>query len=70
MFPLPYRHRNHSILIQEEAMALLDHLALIQNQAAAPQMTTGGWVFMASAWIGILLLVVFCFSKILRNKKK
>lgn len=51
-------------------MALLDHLALIQNQAAAPQMTTGGWVFMASAWIGILLLVVFCFSKILRNKKK
>ena len=44
-------------------------LALIQ-QAGELQMTTGGWVFMFSAWAGILSLAAFCFSKVLRNGRK
>lgn len=38
-----------------------------QSAAAATEMTTGGWIFMAGAWIGIISLAVFCFSKILRG---
>lgn len=44
-------------------------LALLQRPEAA-EMTTGGWVFMICAWAGILSLAAFCFSKILRNRKK
>jgi hypothetical protein len=50
-------------------MTILYNLGLIQAETVAPEMTTGGWVFMISAWTGILLLVVFCFSRILRQKK-
>lgn len=50
-------------------MTILAHLLLMQSETAAPQMTTGGWVFMLGAWTAILSLVVFCFSKILRRKK-
>lgn len=44
-------------------------LALLQ-QPEAPEMTTGGWVFMIGAWTGIISLAIFCFSKVLRNRKK
>jgi len=44
-------------------------LALIQR-AAEVKMTTGGWVFMIGAWTAIISLVIFCFSKVLRNRKK
>ena len=33
-----------------------------------PTMTAGGWVFMAAAWLVILVLVFYSFSKILSNK--
>ncbi len=36
---------------------------------AAPSMTTGGWIFMISAWAFILVLTFWTFSKILRPKK-
>jgi hypothetical protein len=44
-------------------------LALAQ-QAEAQQLTTGGWVFMIGAWTAIITLVIFCFSKVIRNRKK
>ena len=44
-------------------------IALIQR-AAEVKMTTGGWVFMIGAWTAIISLVIFCFSKVLRNRKK
>jgi hypothetical protein len=44
-------------------------LALAQR-AAEQQMTTGGWVFMIGAWAAIISLAIFCFSKVIRNRKK
>jgi hypothetical protein len=44
-------------------------LAFIQR-AAEVEMTTGGWVFMIGAWTAIISLLIFCFSKVLRNHKK
>ncbi len=49
-------------------------LALIQATTrppaeAASTMTTGGWIFMISAWAFILVLTIWTFSKILRPKK-
>jgi hypothetical protein len=40
---------------------------LLQN-AARSHMTTGGWIFMAGAWIFILVLTFYTFSKILLKK--
>ncbi len=52
-------------------MTILYLLILIQHETAAPQMTTGGWIFMIGAWTGIIALVIFCFSKILfKNRKR
>ncbi|HZG52317.1 MAG TPA: hypothetical protein VEZ40_09280 [Pyrinomonadaceae bacterium] len=51
------------------AMTVIGILLLIQR-AAEVKMTTGGWVFMISAWTAIISLVIFCFSKVLRNRKK
>jgi hypothetical protein len=51
-------------------MAFLYLLTLLQNETAAPRMTTGGWVFMIGAWTAILALVIFCFTKILFNNRK
>jgi hypothetical protein len=52
-------------------MIILNALLLIQNEIVAPKMTTGGWIFMIGAWTFILLLVIFCFSKILfKNRKR
>jgi hypothetical protein len=51
------------------AITLIGLLALIQR-AAEVKMTTGGWVFMIGAWTAIISLVIFCFSKVLRNRKK
>lgn len=45
-------------------------LALFLQQAAraeAQTMTTGGWVFMASAWFCILVLIIYTFSKVIRG---
>jgi hypothetical protein len=49
---------------------ILYDLAVIQGEAVGPEMTTGGWVFMISAWACIFTLIIFCFSKVLANKKK
>jgi hypothetical protein len=49
-------------------MRIFYHMALIQSETISPEMTTGGWVFMLTAWAAILLLVAFTFSKILRNR--
>lgn len=45
-------------------------MMLLQNQAAAPEMTIGGWIFIICAWAGILSLVVFCFSRVLGKSKR
>ena len=47
-------------------------LALLLQQGAgaeAQTMTAGGWVFMASAWLVILVLVYYTFSKVLRGRR-
>ena len=44
-------------------------LAFLQRPEAA-EMTAGGWVFMIGAWTGIISLAIFCFSKVIRNRKK
>lgn len=36
----------------------------------SPEMTTGGWIFMGGAWLCILSLVYYTFSKILRGSRK
>ena len=51
------------------AITLIGVLALMQR-AAEVKMTTGGWVFMIGAWTAIISLAIFCFSKVLRNRKK
>jgi hypothetical protein len=51
-------------------MSYLLRVAFFQTQSGAPELTTGGWIFMIGAWLGILLLATFCFSKILRPKAK
>lgn len=48
-------------------------LLLQTAETTAPQpqqMTTGGWIFMAGAWLFILSLVYFTFSKVLRRGRK
>jgi hypothetical protein len=42
---------------------------LLQNNAEHPPMTGGGWGFMIGAWILILWLTFFTFSRILRGKR-
>jgi hypothetical protein len=54
-------------------MTIATTLAFIQateqaQRAAVIEMTTGGWVFMAAAWVFILTLVYYTFSKVLRGK--
>ena len=51
------------------ATVVLYILVFIQK-AEEVEMTTGGWVFMIGAWTAILSLVIFCFSKVLRNSRK
>ncbi|MDQ3651136.1 MAG: hypothetical protein M3458_12840 [Acidobacteriota bacterium] len=51
------------------ATTMIGILALIQ-QVEELKMTTGRWVFMISAWTAIFSLIIFCFSKVLRNRKK
>ena len=40
-----------------------------ERAAVTTEMTTGGWVFMGAAWLGILTLVYYTFSKVLRGGK-
>lgn len=40
------------------------------GRAADVLMTAGGWVFMIAAWMFILVLVYYTFSKVLRGSKK
>jgi len=51
------------------ATTVIGILVLIQR-AEEIKMTTGGWVFMICAWTAIISLVIYCFSKVLRNRKK
>jgi len=51
------------------AITLIGILNLMQRGEEI-EMTTGGWVFMIGAWTAIISLAVFCFSKVLRNRKK
>jgi hypothetical protein len=51
-------------------MTTLCHLAFIQTEAVAPEMTTAGWIFMITVWVAILMLITFTFSKILRNRDR
>ncbi len=51
------------------AITVIGILALMQR-AEEVKMTTGGWVFMIGAWTAIISFVIFCFSKVLRNRKK
>lgn len=44
-------------------------LALLQTPPPNVEMTAGGWAFMAMAWIFILALTFFTFSRILGNRK-
>lgn len=50
-------------------------LAFIQQGGGAAQraegqvMSGGGWLFMSAAWVFILVLVFYTFSKVLRGKK-
>jgi hypothetical protein len=49
-------------------MALLTGVLALQQPAQHTEMTAGGWIFMAAAWIFILVLTFYTFSRILRNK--
>ena len=40
------------------------------NRQVAQSMTTGGWVFMIGAWVCILTLVFYTFSKVLGGGRK
>ena len=44
-------------------------LALFQQPPQHVEMTSGGWVFMALAWLLILSLVSFTFSRILGKRQ-
>jgi len=57
-----------SYFIGLAALALFQATERPATQAAAT-MTTGGWIFMISAWAFILTLTFWTFSKILRPKK-
>ena len=39
------------------------------QQAEGQVMSGGGWLFMSAAWVFILVLVFYTFSKVLRGKK-
>jgi len=45
-------------------------LMALVRQAEVQQMTAGGWAFMIGAWTAIISLAIFCFSKVIRNRKK
>ena len=55
---------------------LITTIGLFLIQAAertpevAPQMTAGGWIFMAAAWIFIISLTYYTFAKVLRGSRK
>lgn len=43
--------------------------ALLQQPIQQPEMTSGGWIFMALAWLIIFSLVFFTFSKVLGSRR-
>ena len=58
-------------------MTIATFLALMQNAAptaareqAGQLMTGGGWLFMSAAWVFILVLVYYTFSKVLAGGGK
>lgn len=57
-------------LIIGTIFALLQATGATAGRAADVQMTTGGWVFMIGAWVFILTVVYYTFSKVLRGGKK
>jgi len=44
-------------------------LTLALQAMRQPQMGTGGWAFMGLAWLGVLGLTVWCFSKVIWGGK-
>jgi peptidoglycan/LPS O-acetylase OafA/YrhL len=57
-----------TFLIGVAALALFQATDRPPAEAAAT-MTTGGWVFLLSAWAFILFLTIWTFAKILKPKK-
>ena len=57
-------------LIIATIFVLLQATGAPTGRAADVHMTAGGWVFMISAWLFILVLVYYTFSKVLRGDKK
>jgi hypothetical protein len=51
-------------------MTTFHHLAFIQTETVAPEMTTAGWIFMITVWVAILILITFTFSKVIRNRDR
>ena len=41
-----------------------------REQEAGQVMTGGGWLFMSAAWVFILILVYYTFSKVLLGGRK
>jgi hypothetical protein len=42
---------------------------ILQENLQHAEMTAGGWVFMIAAWVFILTLTFYTFSKILKGNK-
>lgn len=41
-------------------------LAMQTAPASAQGLNTAGWIFISSAWLTIISVAVFCFSKVIR----
>ena len=54
-------------LISMTALALFQQAG---QRAEVQSLTGGGWLFMSAAWVFILILVFFTFSKVLRGGRK
>jgi choline-glycine betaine transporter len=59
-------------LILGTALAFFQDAAAptVAREAQEQVMTGGGWLFMSAAWVFILTLVLFTFSKVLRGGKR
>ena len=57
-------------LLTLAALALFQQAARGAQQAEAQVLTGGGWLFMSLAWVFILTLVYFTFSKVLAGGRK
>ena len=59
----------HPLLVT--ALALFQEAApVVARETQEQVMTGGGWLFMSAAWIFILVLVYYTFSKVLLGGRK